>query len=250
MPFTVTIDGRQLAATFDGMEQQLPFATARALNEVATAFQANERGVIQGDMTIRRPWVLQGIKINRGDFATTDNLRAIVGVDPQRDFLDKFEQGGIRAPRASKALSVPLAARSSPQSVVPNALRPRRLGFGNPIATKDGGVMMRGSNRTFIIQNADGSGVVLQRKSRAVAVKKRQQRVLMLGQRHDDSLIVLYRLAPRTHVPASLHFLETAHLTFERTWPTAFAKWWNEAVRTARGSNPVQGMALPAAFVP
>lgn len=233
----------------NGMERQLPFATARALNDVAVGFQQDERAVIQREFTIRRPWVLQGVKINRGDFATKTKPEVTIRIDPSRDFLGKFEQGGTRVPRQGhKGLSVPLAARRNLATVIPRGMRPKAFNF-KALSTKGGKRILKGDKGTFLIQKADGSGVILQRKGRKVAVSKRHHGPLMKGQRRDYALVTLFVLRPRTPVPADLHFVDTAYKSFRMRWPSSFTKWWNESVRTARTGAPIQqGMVLPAGF--
>lgn len=243
----ISVDVKKAVGALDALsERQLPFAAMKTLNEIATTFQANEQNVMRQDFTIRRPWVLQGIKIDRGDFATKQNLRVRVHVDDSRDFLEKFEPGGTRTPIGSKGLSIPFNVRSSKQAIVPKGMRPKALHFHEV-----GGGVSKGDNRTFMIQRPDGSGLILQRKSRAVAVKKRQHGPLQAGQRHDNRLVVLFVLKPRTPVPASLHFYDTATTTFRSMWQPTFIKWWNEAIRTATpgdGGVVPQGMALPAGW--
>src|SRR3954468_14135275 len=95
----IEFDPKKLITTLDALgERQLPFAAMKTLNELATGFQTDERAVIQSEFTVRRPWVLQGVKIDRGDFATKEKLEARVHIDADHNFLDKFEAGGTRAP--------------------------------------------------------------------------------------------------------------------------------------------------------
>lgn len=240
----ITVDPRSLISSMNGMEAQLPFATARALNEVAVAFQMDEQQVIQGEFTVRRPWVLKGVKIDRKDFATKSKLEVRIHIDPTRDFLNKFEQGGTKTPRSGISISIPIGARRSLQSIIPSKLRPKNLHFK---PGKHGTLV--GDDGTFLIRKPNGAGVILQRKGRAVSLKKRLQGPLMKGQRRDNNLVVLYVLKPKAPVPAELHFHDTARKTFTREWPRAFTKWWNESVRTARTGKPIaQGMSLPAGW--
>lgn len=231
---TITADPKALIATMAGMEKQLPFATMKALNETANFFQRDQRQVMQKEFLIRRPWVLQGVKIDRGDFATKAKLNVRIHIDEKQDFFNKFEDGGIRTPRTGKALSIPIDVRTSRTTVVPTRLRPKNLGLAGANRGKGGTTIVEGSNGVFMIQKADGSGVILQRLARKIGVKRRQHMALQKGQRHDYAVKVLYALKPRTPIPASLHFDDTAKTSFETSWPIAFEKWWNEAVRTAK----------------
>jgi hypothetical protein len=251
----ISFDPSHLIASCKGMEAQLPFATARALNELATTFQIEEREVIQRAFTIRRPWVLSGVKINRGDFATKTKPYVVIHIDPSRDFLSKFERGGVRTPSAGgKSLAIPLAVRPTPQTVVPMGKRPRAFNFRQvqsakvmPLlrkrfqsesirrATGDGRLkVFVGDKNTILLQANNGSGVILQRIGRG------KQRA---------GLKVLYTLRPKTPVPADLHFVDTAYKSFNAHWRQSFTKWWNESVRTAHTGAPIaQGMVLPAGF--
>jgi hypothetical protein len=236
----IVLDPRRLIAACDVLDSQLPYATMKALNQLGTEFQLGERNTLVRGMIIRRPWVLQGIKIDRGDFATKDNLRTRVHVDDTRSFLDKFDAGGTRTPLNSASLAVPIAARANAEAVIPNSLRPKALGFrevgGRSIAIHAKGLSRRlksavlsgdlkvyeGARRTILIQNADGSGVILQRVGR--------------GSRHngdrDSNLKLLYRLKPRTPVPALLYWERTVNEALLK-WPSMFAFQYEQALRTA-----------------
>jgi hypothetical protein len=102
---SITVDPKALITTMGAAANQLPFATAKALNECAVGFQTDERAVMQQDFIIRRPWVLQRVKIDRGDFATKTKLSVRIRIDDQGDFLNKFEGGGIRTPGQGDAAS-------------------------------------------------------------------------------------------------------------------------------------------------
>jgi hypothetical protein len=216
---SITVDPKALITTMGAAANQLPFATAKALNECAVGFQTDERAVMQQDFIIRRPWVLQRVKIDRGDFATKTKLSVRIRIDDQGDFLNKFEGGGIRTPLAGRrGLVIPLtggAAKRSPQSIVPDKLRPKNLAF-KTLQSKGGFQILKGDQRTFLIQRPDGSGVILQRKGSKVAVKRRHQGPLMAGQRRDYSLVVLFTIKPRTRVPDSLHFYDTPRTAHSR----------------------------------
>lgn len=254
---SITADPKKLVTIMGAAESQLPFATAKALNECAVIFQNDLRKVMQEDFTIRRPWVLQGVKIDRQDFATKQNLGVRIHIDEAgayggRGFLKKFELGGFRAPGAGKrALVMPFtgsAAKRNANSIVPDKLRPKNLQL-HKVGSRGGATILEGDQNTFMIQRADGSGVILQRKGSKAALKKRRHGPLMKGQRRDFALVPLFILKPRTRVPNTLHFYDTATRSFGANWTNAFNKWWNEAVRTMNtGQTIAQGQALPSGW--
>jgi hypothetical protein len=255
MPFDVVLDPRGLLRACDVIDNQLPYATMRSLNELGTKFQGNERDVIRQGMIIRRPWVTQGVKIDGSDFATKDNLRTRVHIDDGRDFLNKFEGGGIRTPIGGHSLAVPIGARPSKQALIPKSMRPRAFEFkevgGAALVahskhlhkhTRSGVLsgtvrVFEGNNRTILIQGPNG-GVILQRfgarRGRVAHILGGQFHAagVVIGQR-DAGLRVLYNLRPSTNVRALLHFHETAFAAVSE-WPAIFERWYVQAVSTAR----------------
>lgn len=258
----VTVDPTAFISGLNNLTQnQLPWAAAQALNECALAFQAEERGVMNADFTIRRAWVTQGVKIGGGDYARKDKLEARVHIEADRDFLGKFERGGMKRPTdGSLAVAIPTTnARRTAQSIVPDRLRPKEFGFrkaGWAAAVRRGSrsssgnvIVLQGDQRTILIQRRDGTGVILQRKGRKIAVKKRQRGPLQSGQRHDFALVPLYILRPRVRIAPRLHWAETVSRSFMSTFPSAMTRWWNEAVRTMKTGQAIQqGQVVPAGF--
>jgi hypothetical protein len=236
----VEIDASDALRKVGEFGKQLPFAISRALNDVALGFQQDERTGLQRRFTIRRPWVLQGVKMERGDFATKTKLVATVRIDSERDFLSKFEGGDVKTPTRAKGLSVPITgspAKPTGAALIRTPLRPknlnlRELGGRHAVQTAAhlskrslrGAVgrgafqVYEGDKKTILIQSRSGAGVLLQRVGR--------------GKR--AGLRLLFKLVPRAKQPASLKFHETAYESFRRRWNHVFAERWNEAVRTAR----------------
>jgi hypothetical protein len=235
---TLEVDPRKLITAMNGMDAQLPFATAKALNECATFFQADERKVIQSEFTIRRPWVLQQVKINREDFATKGKLVARVHIPQQGDFLNKFEAGGTRRPRqGNRSLAVPVNARRTKTQIIRKDQAPKSFHFGKGFTSrKSRWTVLKGDRHTFLLQRPDGSGLILQRTRRQQMGPHRYRNrntVKGRGYGHDPHLKILWNLRPSTPVPRTLHFAETAKKSFLSNWPGCFEKWWLEAVRTA-----------------
>lgn len=254
----VTIDTRKFTAALkDIQESQLPFATMKAMNESAIKGQDAERLRMQSEFTIRRPWVLQGVKINRGDFATKRKLEVRVSVDADRDFLNKFEFGTPKTPRDGKAIAVPIEARRNKATLVADSAKPRAFEFrevgGKGLIKASKGLKARtrravlgghvrvfeGKQRTIMIRSADGSGVILQRfggrKGHTAYLHQGQvhPQGVLIGQR-DPGLRVLYRLKPRVKTPKDLHFAETVTSAFLAHFPDAFTRAYAAAVATAK----------------
>ncbi len=112
--------------------RQAPFAMAKTLNATANAAQEAVREGLEskGAFTLRRPeFVLRTIYRKPGqDFASKKNLRAVVRVHPERDFLAQHEEAGRKVPTSGRTVAIPLdAVKPTESSVVPRRLRPSAL---------------------------------------------------------------------------------------------------------------------------
>ena len=201
----------------DLFADQIPFATAKAVNSTALSFQANQRERVSDRFTVRRPWVLQGVKINRGDFATKRKPEAIVRIDSSRDFLVKFEEGDPKRPRSGTRLAIPDEARRTKAGVVSRTQRPRAQRFRvhgrGPRA-----IVFRGDRRMFMIHRPGGRGDIFQRVGRR-------------GRSHPRHL---FTFAPSAQVDAVLGFEGTARRTVKEDFEAAFSRAFDAAVRSAR----------------
>ena len=194
--------------------EQVPFATSLAINNTAKGIQAEQREGMKSRFTIRRAYVLQGVKISK--FSTKRDLEAIVEIDPTRDFLFKFEEGGTVRPRGTR-LAVPDEVRRGKTGVVSRVMRPRRLEFerwgSGPKAE-----VHRGKRRTFMIRRPGGTGGIFQR----------------VGRRKSTKLRMLFSFTPQAEVDPTLEFELTAQTVFESTFESNFVASFDRAVRTAR----------------
>lgn len=209
----VETNSREVAGWFhDLYRDQIPYATARAINATAIDFQKREREGLEDRFTIRRPWVLRGIKINREDFATKEKPEAIVHVDQDRSFLIKFEKGGVKRPRG-RSLVVPVDARRTKSGVVSRTIRPRALGL-----KEIGGGRAVGDKRTFLIRKPGGRGVIFQ----------------WFGRRGSGQTRTLFMMIPSAKVDPRLHFEDTAKDVVRRRFEENFEREFDRAIRTAR----------------
>ena len=153
------------------------------------------------------------------------SLEAIVEIDPTREFLFKFEEGGTVRPRGTR-LAVPDEVRRGKTGVVSRVMRPRRLEFerwgSGPRAE-----VHRGKKRTFMIRRADGTGAIFQRLGR-------RGRKRIPGQRRPGKLRMLFSFTPQAHIEPSLEFELTAQTVFTSTFASNFEASFDRAVRTAR----------------
>ncbi len=193
---------------------QVPFATSLALNNTGKAVQSAQQEAIRRNFKIRREWVLQGVKIAR--FSTKARLVVTIVIEKARDFMVKFEDGGIKRPRG-KHLAIPNEVRRTKSDIVGRAQRPKSFGFQfhsrGPKAT-----IYKGNRRTFLMAKPDGSGGIFQR----------------VGRRGSSRLKKLYSFTPDARIAPMLHFHEIARRVVPLVFPEEFRKAFAKALATAR----------------
>lgn len=231
---TLRIDMAGLTESITTFQDQIPFATSLALNRVANAAQQAERAGISERFTIRRPWVLQGVKIETRDRATKRNLEVSIGIDAQRSFLSKFEVGGLKVPIGeSKSIAVPeVGVRPDISAIVPKSKRPRAFNFVRraPRRPSDFAVF-EGSQHTFLIQSGDGSGLIFQRTGKG---SNRDRSVKAGAGGRDENVKLLYVLTPHVRIPAELEFATTVELVVREQFAQIFAQAFEEAKASPR----------------
>lgn len=220
---------RWLVTVFD---EQLPFATSRALNRLAREFQKDQRDHMRGVFTIRRKAFLRNsVKIK--PWATKHRLAVRIAIDSPRgrsDIFGKFETQRRKGPFRGRSVAVPSDhVPRTPTGVIRNAWRPRALldgggqhGEGRVIRSR--GDVFRGGRRTFMVRRPGGRGTIFERTS--------------------SGLRVLYQLVPQVPIEPELRFTRNAKRTASRGWTDAMTDEFNNAVRTAR----VRPAGLPRAL--
>lgn len=88
----IQIDTKQIQAMVGAVDtKQIQFATARALTKTAQAVQQAVRAEMPSRFTLRRQWIVQGIRITP---ATKANLTATIY--SKDAFMERQEYGGIK----------------------------------------------------------------------------------------------------------------------------------------------------------
>lgn len=145
MRFDIQVDSKDVTESLAGLSRQMPFAMSKALNDVANDAQRSIQDTLAQHFILRRPdFIKRTIKRNREDFATKEKLVAVVRVDPQRDILAKFEDGGTKTPQSGKAIALPTeAVRRTKAQIISKAQRPRPLIASGKAFSKGGRLIMR-----------------------------------------------------------------------------------------------------------
>lgn len=111
--FTVKVRNEQAARSLlTDIRNRAPFAVATACNAIANGVQSEVRKSLSANFTLRRKlFIEQSIYRNRAtDFAKKGQrlIQAIVRVNPERDYLAKFEDGEQKKPVNGLHVAIPL----------------------------------------------------------------------------------------------------------------------------------------------
>lgn len=224
MNLTIRVDARSALGFLNSLSRQAPFAISKAVNDLMLDGQRRVQTGLGEHFTLRRrTFVERTIKVRR--WANKRSLVATVGVDPTRDFLAKFEAGGVKRP-AGRALAVPIEARRGKTGVVVKSMRVRELQL-RAQRTATGAVQLRGKHRTWAVKGPTG-GAILQRVGR-----RRKGSATLAQEIAAGKVRVVYSFQRSVRLPASLHFREAFQET-ARAWPRFMAAAWDAALRTAR----------------
>lgn len=112
---------KQLASITEA--QQLRFAVAAALTDTAKDGQAEVRRNMRRRFTIRRQWVINGIRIRPASKRDLESW--VYSIDP---FMGRQEHGGEKKPAQDTHLAIPYQARKNPQAIIRQADLPQHLG--------------------------------------------------------------------------------------------------------------------------
>lgn len=224
MNLTIRVDARSALGYFNSLSRQVPFAASKAVNNLAVLGQRRVQAGLGERFTLRRrTFVERTVKMLR--WANKRMLVATVAIDPRRDFLAKFEAGGVKKPQGN-FLTVPVAVRRNKSDIIVKSMRVRELQL-RAQRTSSGAVQLKGKHRTFALKGTTG-GMILQR------VGRRSRGAATLAQEIAAGRVrVLYAFKRSVPIPASLRFQST-FADSAKEWPRVFEAAWEQALATAR----------------
>lgn len=220
----IKVDASEVLGMLNSLHKQAPFAISRALNNLAVSGQHEVQARLGTAFTLRRRvFVERTVKMLQ--FANKRALVAVVGIDPERDFLAKFEEGGQKRSLTGRSLAVPIAARRGKTGIVVKSMRVRELQL-RAQHTKSGAVQLKGLHRTFAVKGPTG-GAILQRVGRKAKGRTLSEEIAA------GSVRVAYAFKRSVPIPASLQFYATFQRAAEK-WPQFMEAAWAQALATAR----------------
>ena len=125
---SVSSDAAQLArALGDTYGTQIPFATARALTDVAFGVQRQEKRGLELALTLRNKFSTSGVQVNPAEKSDWPSTYAEVGIEERRSYLIDHVTGGTRqGGRHGRAILEEEGLRSA-SGRVPAGKRPAAL---------------------------------------------------------------------------------------------------------------------------
>jgi len=192
MSFEIKTNAPEIAATIRALAgDQIPFAIAYGVTRTAWNAVDAQREGMEDRFTIRRKWVLRGVRVTKR--AEKSDGEAHVAILPDRGFLVRFEDGGTVQPEKASRFAVPQEAKRTGTGVLRKNQRPRSFNFkkwgSGPVAD-----VYRGDRRAFLIRKKDGTGGIYQRYGRSGRTRVRQ----------------LFSFTPDAQLEALLQFEPTA----------------------------------------
>jgi hypothetical protein len=183
--------------TFKGTVTQIPYATARAINETAKQVQIGEDDNLQKKLVIRSDWWAPGRKfgINIKPWATKQTQSATIG--SQADWLRLQEDGGTKVPTTAKNI-----AAATPE---------QRGGITN--------ILRRGQRPRAMLNQA------------GVFVEKSRAGLLGIWQRIDTGIRLLFTLKPSVRVKKVLGFKERGEQIVKANYEGNFRKAYADAIQ-------------------
>jgi len=230
---TVEIENGALIPTLmAGIATQIPFATSVAINNTLNDAQKAIRATLPQHFTLRRPeFIDRTIYIGQQDRARKDRLVGVVRVNPQRNFLAKFETDHEKTSRSGKALAIPIIRARDRSLIIKrgDALALKKV--MDAIANREGRLKQR-RKKGQPPPGPLGDVFLLKTGGRTLVMQRPVSGPDRTGNR--SHLTVLYVFEHHVPIEPELHFDETALRTALATWGKNAEEAIAYALATAR----------------
>jgi hypothetical protein len=217
--------GDDLINELAGVADQVPFATSVAINNTLNDIQRDVRTHVHSTFIMRaQDFIDRTIYIGPLDRAKKDRLTGTIRINPDRDFLAKFEDGGEKTPQGSASLGVPIVRQGSPALII---------GRSDPLSLR------------ALFADLQKQGVAEGRIGKRRGAPKRlvQQKVFLITGRDGKTLLVkrdggvttvLWVFEKEVPIKADLDFVEIAMNTALEVWEQNASDALDMAIETMR----------------
>jgi hypothetical protein len=220
-----------IAAAMAGLQRvrqdQIPFATAKALTNVAQAARDAVKIKLPSQFRLRNEWTERGVEAT---MATKANPVALVTLN--RYYMYLQEQGGVKIAKRNY-IAVPLDPQL--RNRIPSNMRPRVLLAQTDLQGMVSG--LKSQARIRAISKTYNAGFLIKSGSRlyiAIRTGTATARKRMLRGQRDPNVKILYVLVPQTKIPSRLHMHQTVEKTVRDQFQRYFAEAMDYAIKTVR----------------
>ncbi len=222
----VTADNQTgLAGILSGLTSQLPYAYSVAINKTLDAAQTAIQDSLPDRFRLRHAaFIEQTVKIAPQDRATKTNLVGTVRINPDRNFLAKFEDGGQKVGQHS--LAVPIMRLDGDPNLI--------IGPGDPLSVKRLMASIQNSGGKIVRPRIRKGQLRVSVDPNKVYLVKSASGTFIVQRTGPNQTRVLYAFKKEVPIPASLHFDEIAMGAALATWDANFAAAMDRAIATMR----------------
>lgn len=224
----VTQEGTPLAAYLTGFANQVPFALSKAINLTVDKAQDAVQAALPGEFHLRRAQYVENTIYRKPgqDFATKQNLVGAVRVNPERDILAKFEDGGEKQSISGKSLAVPVVRLDQPDLIIQRSDPLNIKTVMNAIANAGGKIGKKQRGRKL--------GPVRQQASASVYLIKSGGKTFVIQRTGPTTTRVLYAFEKQVPIMPQLNFDEIAMRAALASWDQNMADAIEYAMATAK----------------
>ena len=213
-------------------QDQIPYATSRAINDCANKSVDDLVRWVQTVFNFRGQtgWIRR--KWFEAKWSSKNQNPITAYVIGKLDYLLLHETGGLKTPHAGPTLTVPLGNLQLRR--IPSSLRPRYL-----LGQDFGGLLRSASlagvrSRRKQIANFGGGFTLTIGSKRFIAMRTTQDIGIAPTARRFKGLRLLYLLTPSVRIVPRLRMPQSVESTVRREFNDAFARRMADAIRTAR----------------
>lgn len=231
----VKIDQQEMQRILNVHRDQVPYAVARTLTDLANKAHEDIRANLPKQFIMRNKYVIQHIQTERANKKDWPKIKSEVG--SLDDFMTIFEQGGVRNP-PGKAFSIPKKIRNKITTILYKPKWPGSLlqGYtenkGRKLGSKNG---VRSKDRKPFIATVRGKVGVFRRTGKFKNVGKYQTGTSKGKNRKRETIVMLWQLKKQpTHLKARPWLVKTTDEAVANNYYEFFKKNMEMAIGTKR----------------